>query len=53
MQFGADMKVVWPQNLKENIKNEIKGLKQLYCIDQALFYRINLQKLKYKIYNFC
>ena len=33
MQFGADMKVVWPQNLKENIKNEIKGLKQLYCID--------------------
>ena len=33
MQFGADMTVVWPQNLKENIKNEIKGLKQLYCID--------------------
>ena len=23
MQFGADMKVVWPQNLKENIKNVV------------------------------
>ena len=36
MNFGADMKVVWPQTLKENIKDEISALKQLYIDDKDL-----------------
>lgn len=36
MNFGADMKVVWPQTLKENIKDEISALKQLYIDDNDL-----------------
>ena len=30
MQFGADMKVVWPDNVKNEVVNRLKGMLSLY-----------------------
>ena len=30
MQFGADMKVVWPDNVKNEVVNRLKGMLRLY-----------------------
>ena len=30
MQFGADMKVVWPDNVKNEVVNHLKGMLSLY-----------------------
>lgn len=33
MQFGADMKVVWPDNVKNEVVNRLKGMLSLYEYD--------------------
>ena len=30
MQFGADMKIVWPDNVKNEVVNRLKGMLSLY-----------------------
>lgn len=33
MQFGADMKIVWPDNVKNEVVNRLKGMLSLYEYD--------------------